>query len=152
MKNEDDPTPRYSSVLCGLDDYPAFCAYAASIAADRVRRIHRGEMPFKADKAFTTVEARVLYRIFYFALDAGDLNVLKHLDPLLPLSAFAPTTARTAPSQSATIALAHAIERLPSPNSIAVLRRTLTLVRHAGVKKKLVRALRHAERRLARQA
>ena len=59
----------------------------------------------------------------------------------------APTAAKTAPSQSLAIALGHAVETIPTPESVRALRDALATVRHAGVQK-LARNLKPAERAL----
>ena len=71
------------------------------------------------------------------------------LDELFRKVSLAPNAAKTAPSQSVSIALGHAVEAFPTPEAVATLRDVLRAIRHAGVKKKLQRDLRGAERGLA---
>uniref|UniRef100_UPI00197F56A8 DUF4132 domain-containing protein n=1 Tax=Burkholderia sp. Ac-20379 TaxID=2703900 RepID=UPI00197F56A8 len=70
------------------------------------------------------------------------------IGPLLSRASVAPTAAKTAPSQSLAIALGHAVEAAPTPEGVRALRDALAVVRHAGVKKKLERNLKPAERGL----
>lgn len=60
-------------------------------------------------------------------------------------------TARTAPSQSASIVLAQAVSAWPTPEAVGAVREAKRLVRHAGLAKKLDRLLRAAEQGLARR-
>ncbi|MEU9125335.1 DUF4132 domain-containing protein [Streptomyces sp. NPDC048506] len=124
---------------------------ALDIAADRLTALHTGRVPYVADKAFTAPDVDTLWRAARLALRRDEPWAGESFATLLPQLAVAPTSARTLPSQSACIALAQAVEAWPTPESVAALREARRVVRHAGVTKKLDRALRRAERNLARR-
>jgi Domain of unknown function (DUF4132) len=133
-------------------DDPAYAAVAEKAlrqAAERVRRIHDGELPYAADKAFTIVEGEVIGRLAGVALDRDESWLPSVLHALFRQVTLAPTAAKTVPSQSVAIALGHAVEASPTPEAVATLRAVLRDIRHAGVKKKLQRNIRGAERGLA---
>jgi hypothetical protein len=136
-------------------DDPAYAAIAEKAlrqAAERVRRIHDGELPYAADKAFTIAEAEAIGRLAGVALDRDESWLPPVLDALFRQVCLAPTAAKTVPSQSVAIALGHAVEAAPTPEAVATLRTVLREIRHAGVKKKLQRNIRGAERGLANRA
>jgi hypothetical protein len=129
--------------------YAAFAEKALRQAAERLRRIHDAELPYAADKAFTREEAEVIGRLAGVALDRDESWLPPVLDALFRQVTLAPTAAKTVPSQSVAIALGHAVEASPTPEAVATLRTVLRDIRHAGVKKKLQRNIRGAERGLA---
>ncbi|MGS0895351.1 DUF4132 domain-containing protein [Burkholderia stagnalis] len=134
-----------------LADEPAYVDFAHDTltdAAARVASIHAGAIPYESDRAFTTDDAQVVARAARVAAyrDAPWLRPL--IGPLLTGVCVAPTAAKTAPSQSLAIALGHAVETIPTPESVRALRDALAVVRHAGVQKKLARNLKPAERAL----
>jgi hypothetical protein len=118
-------------------------------AAERVRKIHALELPYASDKAFTLEESAVIAELARAALDRDEAWLPPVLDELFRKVSLAPTAAKTVPSQSVAMALGHAIEAFPTPEAVTTLRETLQNIRHAGVKKKLQRNLRGAERGLA---
>lgn len=120
-------------------------------AADQLAALHAGRLPYAADKAFTTDDTDTLLRAARLALRRDEPWVGEVLATLLPQLAVAPTAAKTLPSQSACIGLAQAVESCPTPESVAALHEARRVVRHAGVTKKLDRALRRAERNLGRR-
>ncbi|WP_030409892.1 DUF4132 domain-containing protein [Streptomyces sp. NRRL S-1448] len=120
-----------------------------STAADHLAALHAGRIPYAADKAFTASDTDTLWRAARRALRRDEPWAGQLLATLLPHSAVAPTTAKTLPSQAACIGLAQAVEAHPTPEAVAALREARRVVRHAGVTKKLDRALRRAERNLA---
>ena len=144
--------PAAEELRYALSDDPGYAATAEKglrQAAERVRRIHDAELPYTADKAFTREEAEVLGRLAGVALDRDEAWLPPVLDALFRQVSLAPTAAKTVPSQSLAIALGHAVEASPTPEAVATLRAVLRETRHAGVKKKLQRNLRGAERGLA---
>jgi hypothetical protein len=86
------------------------------------------------------------------ALDRDESWLPPVLDALFRQVTLAPTAAKTVPSQAVAIALGHAVEASPTPEAVATLRTVLRDIRHAGVKKKLQRNIRGAERGLANRA
>ncbi|HEX8605475.1 MAG TPA: DUF4132 domain-containing protein [Pseudoduganella sp.] len=143
---------RWRELAGELAQEPAYVEFARDAlenAADTALRIQAGAVPYKADGAFTTRDAQVLGLAACVAatLDAPWYGGV--IMRLLPAVCVAPTAARTAPSQSVAIALGHAIEAVPTPESVAALREALRVVRHAGVEKKLGRNVKPAERGLA---
>lgn len=135
-----------------LSEYPGYVAFTEiglKAAAARVRDIHDGKLPYGSDKAFTLEESAVIARLAREALDRDEPWLSPVLDELFRKVSLAPTAAKSVPSQSVTIALGHAVEALPTPEAVATLRGVLRDLRHAGVKHKLQRNIRGAERGLA---
>ncbi|KVH57635.1 hypothetical protein WS89_21790 [Burkholderia sp. MSMB1072] len=128
--------------------YVAFARHALTEAARQVAALHAGTVPYEADRAFTTEDAQVLSRAARVAAYRDEAWLRPLIGPLLTGVCVAPTAAKTAPSQSLAIALGHAIETIPTPESVRALRDALAVVRHAGVQKKLARNLKPAERAL----
>ncbi|MDR0246363.1 MAG: DUF4132 domain-containing protein [Burkholderia sp.] len=128
--------------------YVAFARDALTEAAQQVAALHAGAVPYEADRAFTTDDAQVVARAVRVAAYRDEAWLRPLIGPLLTGVCVAPTTAKTAPSQSLAIALGHAIETIPTPESVRALRDALAAVRHAGVQKKLARNLKPAERAL----
>ncbi|REK87114.1 DUF4132 domain-containing protein [Streptomyces inhibens] len=120
-------------------------------AADHLAALHAGRIPYVADKAFTPADTDTLRRAARLALRRDEPWAGEALATVLPQVAVAPTSAKTLPSQGACIALAQAVEACPTPEALAALREARRVVRHAGVTKKLDRALRRAERNLGRR-
>ncbi|WP_126223791.1 DUF4132 domain-containing protein [Burkholderia ambifaria] len=128
--------------------YVAFARDALTDAAGQVAALHAGAVPYEADRAFTTDDAQVVARAARVAAHRDEAWLRPLIGPLLTGVCVAPTAARTAPSQSLAIALGHAVETIPTPESVRALRDALAVVRHAGVQKKLARNLKPAERAL----
>jgi Domain of unknown function (DUF4132) len=138
---------RYRLSDCPL--YPAFAEAGLRQATERVRRIHAFEIPYASDKAFTLEESAVVARLARVALDRDETWLPPVLDELFRKVSLAPTAAKTVPSQSVALTLGHAIEAFPTPEAVTTLREVIQNIRHAGVKKRLQRNLRGAERGLA---
>ncbi|MCA8430739.1 DUF4132 domain-containing protein [Burkholderia seminalis] len=128
--------------------YVAFARDALTEAARLVAALHAGAVPYEADRAFTTDDAQVVARAARVAAYRDEAWLRPLIGPLLTGVCVAPTTAKTVPSQSLAIALGHAVETIPTPESVRALRDALATVRHAGVQKKLARNLKPAERAL----
>lgn len=129
--------------------YIEFAGHALRSAARKLADIHAGTEAYVADAAFTTDDAVVLGRAARVALIRDEVWLGKLLATLLPQTCVAPTAAKTTPAQSLAIAMGHAIESSPTPESVLALREALKVVRHAGLKKKLSRHLKPSERALA---
>ncbi|KAF1070501.1 MAG: hypothetical protein GAK45_00776 [Pseudomonas citronellolis] len=143
-----DPAP---SLVRQLASHLPCLEYAQCVllqAQARGRAVQEGAVAYAADKAFSVEEAAVLWRATRLALecDAPWLGAL--LQDLLPDVSVAPTAAKSMPSQSVSIALAKAVNAMPTPETLAALAEANRVVRHAGVARKLTRHLRSAERRL----
>ena len=128
--------------------YVEFARDALTEAARQVAALHAGVVPYEADRAFTTDDAQVVARAARVAAYRDEAWLRPLIGPLLTGVCVAPTAAKTAPSQSLAIALGHAVETIPTPESVHALRDALATVRHAGVQKKLARNLKPAERAL----
>ncbi|NTX28649.1 DUF4132 domain-containing protein [Burkholderia pyrrocinia] len=128
--------------------YVEFARDALTEAARQVSAIHAGTVQYEADRAFTTDDAQVIARAARVAAYRDEAWLRPLIGPLLTGVCVAPTAAKTAPSQSLAIALGHAVETIPTPESVRALRDALAAVRHAGVHKKLTRNLKPAERAL----
>jgi hypothetical protein len=135
--------------LSDCPPYPALAEAGLGQAAERVRKIQAFELPYASDKAFTLEESAVIARLARVALDRDEAWLPPILDELFRKVSLAPTAARTTPSQSVALALGHAVEAFPTPEATATLRDVVHDIRHAGVKKRLQRNLRGAERGLA---
>ena len=135
-----------------LADDAAYVDFARAIleqAARHIAAIHDGSVPYAADAAFATADSPVLARAARVAAYRDDEWFRPVIAVLLPLACVAPGAARSAPSQSLAMALGHAVETIPTPESLLALRTALAQVRHAGIRKKLERNLKPAERALA---
>jgi len=129
--------------------YPAFAEAGLRAAGERVRKLHAFELPYESDKAFTLAESRVIARLARVALDRDEAWLPPVLDELFRKVSLAPTAAKTTPSQSVALGLGRAIEAFPTPEAAATLREVIRDIRHVGVKKRLQRNLRGAQRALA---
>ncbi|EZP38444.1 hypothetical protein BW37_02829 [Janthinobacterium lividum] len=135
-----------------LADDAAYVDFARTIleqAARHIAAIHDGSVPYAADAAFATADSPVLARAARVAAYRDDAWFRPVIAVLLPLACVAPGAAKSAPSQSLAMALGHAVETIPTPESLLALRTALAQVRHAGIRKKLERNLKPAERALA---
>jgi hypothetical protein len=111
--------------------------------------VHTGRVPYEADRPFTVDDTQVIARAARVAALRDEPWYAEMIVRLLPRTCVAPTAAKTAPSQSLAIALGHSIEGVPTPESVQALREAIAVVRHEGVKKKISRNLKPAERALA---
>ena len=145
-----EPDP--AEVLAGDAPYVAFARAILEQAASHLAAIHAGRVPYAADAAFATADSPVLARAARLASYRDDDWFRPVIAALLPLACVAPGTAKSAPSQSLAMALGHAVETIPTPESLQALRTALAQVRHAGIRKKLERNLKPAERALAERA
>ncbi|GGY03288.1 DUF4132 domain-containing protein [Massilia dura] len=149
----DDVAARRWLELAGeLGQEPAYMEFARDAleaAGDAAQRVQSGAVPYKPDAAFTPDDARVLGLAARAAAAADAPWYGDAITRLLPAVCVAPTAAKTVPSQALTTALGHAIEAVPTPESVAALREASRVVRHAGLKKKLARNVKPAERGLA---
>ncbi|WP_308923307.1 DUF4132 domain-containing protein [Janthinobacterium sp. J1-1] len=145
-----EPDP--AEVLAGDAAYIAFARAILEQAAGHIAAIHDGRVPYAADAAFATHDSPVLARAARLAAYRDEDWFRPVIVTLLPLVCIAPGTAKSAPSQSLAMALGHAVETVPTPESLQALRTALAQVRHAGIRKKLERNLKPAERALAERA
>lgn len=143
----DAPDP--AQALAAEPAYVEFAERTLRQAAQRLADIHGGVVPYVADGAFTVDDAAVIARAARVALLRDEAWLGGILATLLPQACVAPTSAKTAPSQSLAIALGHSIQSAPTPEAVLALREALKVVRHASVQKKLARNLKPAERALA---
>jgi hypothetical protein len=156
LASPDDLTPAATTAegryrLSGCPRYAAIAESGLRQAAERVRKLHTFELPYASDKAFTLAESAVIARLAHVALDRDEAWLPPVMDELFRKVSLAPTTAKTTPSQSVSLALGNAIEAFPTPEAAATLREVIRNIRHAGVKKRLQHNLRGAERGLARR-
>jgi hypothetical protein len=142
---ESDP----AIALAGEAPYIEFAQKALAAARERIEDIHSGKVPYTADGAFTVEDSGVIGRAARVALLRDEPWLGDLITVLLPKVCVPPTSAKTAPSQSLAIALGHSVQGVPTPEGVQALREALSVVRHAGVKKKLARNLKPAERGLA---
>ncbi|WP_156894981.1 hypothetical protein [Janthinobacterium sp. 1_2014MBL_MicDiv] len=132
--------------------YAEFSRAILEEAARHLDAIHAGQLPYVADAAFATADSGVLARAARVASYRDEGWFAPVIATLLPQACVAPGTARSAPSQSLAMALGHGVETIPTPASVEALRTALAQVRHAGIRKKLERNLKPAEKALARRA
>jgi hypothetical protein len=90
-------------------EYAAFARQALDAAAARGAAVQSGELPYAADKAFTTDEVNVLGRATRVALLRDEPWLPELLGRLLPAIAVAPTTAKTLPSQALLFEVARSV-------------------------------------------
>ncbi len=138
-----------AEVLADDAPYVDFARTILEQAARHIAAIHEGSVPYAADAAFATADSPVLARAARVASYRDDDWFRPVITVLLPLACVAPGAAKSAPSQSLAMALGHAVETIPTPESLLALRTALAQVRHAGIRKKLERNLKPAERALA---
>lgn len=129
--------------------YVAFARRALEAAADRTDAIRAGEIPYRADKAFTDREVISLGQAARVALLRDEPWLPALFDRLLPGVTLAPTTARTVPSQALLYEIARAALDFPTPELVTALRTVRKTVRHAGVPKQLDKMLKKIDAALA---
>ncbi|MFE0673951.1 DUF4132 domain-containing protein [Streptomyces sp. NPDC058867] len=129
--------------------YVAFARRALEAAADRTDAIRSGEIPYRADKAFTDREVIAVGLAARVALLRDEPWLPALFDRLLPGVALAPTAARTLPSQAMLYELMRCAQDFPTPELITTVRTVRRAVRHAGVPKQLDKMLKRAEAALA---
>ncbi len=129
--------------------YAAFARRALEAAAGRTDAIRAGEIPYRADKAFTDREITTLGQAARVALLRDEPWLPGLFDRLLPGVALAPTSARTLPSQALLYELVRAAQDFPTPELVTTIRTVRRTVRHAGVPKQLDKMLKKVEAALA---
>lgn len=144
-----DRSPRGADTLALL---PGFLEHAEKLttkALERVNAVHSGGVDYKADKAFSVSEAQAIRRGLRAGLDQGAQWALDAAIPLLAGVSQAPNPkVKSVPSQSASIAIAKAIAERPSAPLIIEMKAAIADIRHAGIKKKLGKFVKTAERRM----
>ncbi|GAA4610688.1 hypothetical protein GCM10023195_44620 [Actinoallomurus liliacearum] len=145
------PTPEHWERLAD-SPYAGFARTALETAAARATAIQAGELPYVADRAFSTEEVAVLGRACRVALLRDEPWLPELFDRLLPAIAVAPTPARTLPSQALLFELARSAQEFPTPEAAAALRAVRGVVRHAGVPKQLDRNLKRVDAALSERA
>lgn len=147
--DDQELTPRGADPLALLPGYLEFAETLTAKALERTRAIQSGAVPYAADKAFAGDEPYAVSSALRAGLDQGAPWASDAAIPLLAGLSVAPLeTAKTAPSQSAAIAIAKAIAERPSALLVVQMKATVAKVRHAGLKKKLGQFLTIAQRRL----
>lgn len=136
-------------ILSEDESYYAFALETLCWAKEHLSAIHDARIPYAADKAFTVEDAQIISRCARIAARRYDDGTGALLSTLLHQTCFAPGIAKTVPSQSLAIALGHAIQACPLPETLQALTEVIQTIRHAGVKKKLERNLKPAHRALA---
>ncbi|MEU8969265.1 DUF4132 domain-containing protein [Streptomyces monashensis] len=129
--------------------YVAFARRALEAAADRTDAIRAGEIPYRADKAFTDREITTLGQALRVALQRDEPWLPELFERLLPGIALAPTTARTLPSQALLYEVVRAAQDFPTPELVSSIRTVRRTVRHAGVPKQLDKMLKKVDAALA---
>lgn len=137
-----------AQVLAGDAAYADFSRRILEEAARHLEAIHAGQLPYVADAAFATADTGILARAARVASYRDDGWFAPVIATLLPQACVAPGTANSAPSQSLAMALGHGVETIPTQASLEALRVALDQVRHAGIRKKLERNLKPAEKAL----
>ncbi|NUR74564.1 MAG: DUF4132 domain-containing protein [Hamadaea sp.] len=148
--------------LAENDQYREYSWEALRTAADRVARIHSGELPFAADKAFDHLEVGTLGRALRVLLLLDERDLPELLRPLVFGVSVAPMTpgslsgeppgvqsAKTLPSQALLYEIVRAAVDFPTPEVLTILREARSRVRHKGVAKQLDRKLKLIELALA---
>lgn len=147
--SDEELTPRGADPLALLPGYLAFAERLLVEALEHACAIQEGRVPYDADGAFSVEAAQALRRAVLAGLDQEQPFAERAVVPLLEAVSRAPDPMhKSVPSQSASIALAKAIAERPSPALVERFRASVRALRHAGLKKKLDRLLKTAERRL----
>ncbi|WP_406862918.1 DUF4132 domain-containing protein [Streptomyces sp. HUAS MG47] len=145
------PPDRYAERWRDIAAIPAYAAYARralEAAAERVEALHRGVIPYVAEKAFTADEVDALGRAARTALFRDEPWLPALLDRLLPGVAVAPTAAKTLPSQALLFELVRAGRDFPTPELVTAVRAARAATRHGGVPKQLDKNLKKVEANL----
>ncbi|WP_077796595.1 DUF4132 domain-containing protein [Streptomyces sp. JHA26] len=129
--------------------YVAFTRRALEAAADRTDAIRAGEIPYRADKAFTDREVTTLGQALRVALLRDEPWLPELFDRLLPGIALAPTAAKTLPSQALLYEVVRAAQDFPTPELATAIRTVRGTVRHAGVPRQLDKMLKKVDAALA---
>ncbi|MCX4457618.1 DUF4132 domain-containing protein [Streptomyces sp. NBC_01728] len=129
--------------------YVAFARRALEAAADRTDAIRAGEIPYRADKAFTDREITSLGQALRVALLRDEPWLPELFERLLPGVALAPTAAKTLPSQALLYEVVRAAQDFPTPELVTAIRTVRGTVRHAGVPKQLDKMLKKVDAALA---
>jgi hypothetical protein len=140
---------RGSDPLALISGYLEHAEKLTAKALNRAQAIQSGVVDYKADKAFTVSEAQAIRYALRAGLDQRAKWALDASIPLLNAVSLAPKEkVKTMPSQSAAIAVSKAIAARPTPSLVSGMKAVVAEVRHAGIKKKMGRFLKTAERRL----
>jgi hypothetical protein len=126
-----------------------FARRALEAAAARARAVQEGEIPFRADSAFTGDEVAAVGLAARIALLRDEAWLPGLFERLLPDVSVAPTQARTLPSQALLYEIVRAAQDFPTPELVTAVRNVRRTVRHAGVPKQLDKMLKKAEAALA---
>ncbi|MEU9842241.1 DUF4132 domain-containing protein [Actinomadura sp. NPDC048032] len=126
-----------------------FARRALEAAAERARAVQAGEVPFRADRAFTGDEVAAVGLAARIALLRDEPWLPALFDRLLPGVSVAPTQARTLPSQALLYEIVRAAQEFPTPELVTAIRTVRGIVRHAGVPKQLDKMLKKVEAALA---
>jgi hypothetical protein len=113
--------------VAALPVYPASCRPLLASAAAHAQAIQDGAHPYAADQAFSTRDADALTLAACVALWRDEQWLPQILGPLLAQVCVAPDGAKTLPSQSVAIGLAHMIQAFPTPESVEALRSSFFL-------------------------
>ncbi|MCQ0014281.1 hypothetical protein LUX39_11305 [Actinomadura madurae] len=143
------PLPDVWERVAPISAYDAFARRALEAAADRARAIQAGEVPFRADKAFTPDEVAALGRAARLMLLRDEPWLPAFFDRLLPGISVAPTEAKSLPSQGLLYEIARAAQDFPTPELVTAFRTVRGSVRHKGVPKQLDKMLKRIEAALA---
>ncbi|SFN58297.1 protein of unknown function [Actinomadura madurae] len=143
------PLPDVWERVAPISAYDAFARRALEAAADRARAIQAGEVPFRADKAFTPDEVATLGRAARLMLLRDEPWLPAFFDRLLPGVSVAPTEAKSLPSQGLLYEIARAAQDFPTPELVTAFRTVRGSVRHKGVPKQLDKMLKRIEAALA---
>lgn len=147
--DDEELTPRGADPLALLPGYLALAEDTVRDALAHVRRIHAGREPYAADKAFSVDGAQAVRNALLAGLDQDAPWALEAAAPLFAGVSLAPNDeAKTVPSQSAAIAFAKTIAERPSIGLVADLEAAVRKIRHAGVKRKCLRFVKTAQRRV----
>lgn len=125
---------------CLVDDdaYVAFARSALAGADARIVAIQAGAGARRRD-AFAPAECALLARAARVALLRGEAALAVLVERLFARSCQAPPMARALPLQTLAVALARALAALETPAGDAVLAAGLAPVRHAGMRRRLLR-------------
>ncbi|MFA1545378.1 DUF4132 domain-containing protein [Actinomadura chokoriensis] len=143
------PRPDAWERVAAVPAYARFARRALETAAVRARAIQDGEIPYRADKAFTSDEVGALGRAARLVLLQDEPWLPAFFDRLLPGIAIAPTEAKTLPSQALLYEIVRAALDFPTPELVTAIRAVRRNVRHAGATKQLDRMLKKADAALA---
>ena len=114
----------------------------------RIASLHAGDLEYHSDRLFTRRDVDAVADAAAVLLAADAPGAGERIAEMIAGVSIAPTSAATAPSQSASYALAQQVAQWPTPEATVALGEALARVRHQGLVKRLGRLRQRAVKTL----